>query len=233
MRPLLAIHPPPRLARGVSAAAALCLAALVTLGAREARAQACVPEDCLPSPSSAYAGAFTYHFSGVGFSADLSNPVLHNFTSCASPPPSVPSAFVVSSFNALMDFGLSVNGGSTLPKGANAAATIRVAFNHQSGSTRFFDTEMLQLDLSGGTLPAGMLIRESPTLASTGQTTIQDPSGGNFRIDSFFDVFVELSFDGGATWIPSNGPGHMTLTGPGCPTPTRRDTWGRVKVIYR
>lgn len=233
MHPVLAIHPPPNLAGRVSAAA-LCVAVLVTLGARETRAQACVPEDCLPSPNSAYAGAFTHHFAGIGVSADLSNPVLHNFTSCASPPPSVPAASVVSSFNALMDFGLSVNGGPTVATQANAGATIRVAFDHQSGSTRFFDTEILQLDLSGGTLPSGTLVRESPTRASLGQTTIQDLGGGNFRVDSFFDVFVELSLDGGVTWIPdSNGSGHMTLTGPGCPTPTRRGTWGQVKVIYR
>ena len=45
--------------------------------------------------------------------------------------------------------------------------------------------------------------------------------GGNFQITSFFDIFTDLSLDGGATWIPGTGPGPggatvMTLeaTGP-------------------
>ena len=59
------------------------------------------------------------------------------------------------------------------------------------------------------------MIRESPTLQSTGQTKITDIGGGNFHIDSFFDVFTELSVDGGSTWIPSASSSHVNLT----PTP--------------
>lgn len=68
-----------------------------------------------------------------------------------------------------------------------------------------FDTEMLQLDISGGNLPAGVMLRESPSLQSTGQTNIDDIGGGVFRISSFFDVFTELSLDGGDTWLPASG----------------------------
>jgi len=50
--------------------------------------------------------------------------------------------------------------------------------------------------------------RESPTLASTGETRIT-PSPGGFMISSFFDVFTELSLDGGKTWSPASQPGHM------------------------
>src|SRR5262249_24791170 len=57
----------------------------------------------------------------------------------------------------------------------------------------FYDTEMLQLDF---TLPNGMMVRESPTRASTGKTAIAPDPGGGFMIDSFFDVFTELSTDG-------------------------------------
>lgn len=52
------------------------------------------------------------------------------------------------------------------------------------------------------------MIRESPTLASTGQTTVTPIGGGLFQIDSFFDVFTELSLDGGATWLPSVNTTH-------------------------
>ena len=61
-----------------------------------------------------------------------------------------------------------------------------------------FDTEMLQLDLTG----TGFMIRESPTLQSTGHTKVTDIGGGLYKIDSFFDVFTELSFDG-INWMPA------------------------------
>jgi hypothetical protein len=70
---------------------------------------------------------------------------------------------------------------------------------------------MTQLDIAGGNLPPGALIRESPTLASTGLTSIQNLGGGNFKIDSFFDVFIELSLDGGQSFIPCNPCPHVEL----------------------
>ena len=86
-----------------------------------------------------------------------------------------------------------------------------------------YDTEMLQLDLQGVNpfFPAAggptFMIRESPTRQSLGHTTITDIGGGLYQIDSFFDVFTELSIDGGATWMPSNnGAGHVELV----PEPT-------------
>ena len=89
--------------------------------------------------------------------------------------------------------------------------------------TGTFQTEMLALDLQGGSLPPGVMIRESPTLQSLGQTTITAIGPGQYQIDSFFDVFTELSIDGGATWMPSNtGPGHVTLV----PEPTSMSLLG-------
>ncbi|MGH7740562.1 MAG: hypothetical protein ACRENS_00915 [Candidatus Eiseniibacteriota bacterium] len=207
---------------------------LVAAFARDARAQACVPEECQPSPSSSYASAYHNSFSSSSITVDLSDLVLHSFSTCGPPPASSAGSTATQSFNAVMDFKLSVNGGSVTSGQAPAVATIRLAFNHEAAPTRFFDTEMLQLDISGGALPSGTLVRESPTLASTGQTTIQDLGGGNFHVESFFDVFFELSLDGGVTWMPaSNGPDHMTLSGPGCPTPNHRRSWGQLKLIYR
>src|SRR5207249_3244336 len=53
--------------------------------------------------------------------------------------------------------------------------------------------------------------RESPSFESLGHTQLTDIGGGLFRIDSFFDVFVEISFDG-QTWLSSsNGPAHLDL----------------------
>lgn len=76
-----------------------------------------------------------------------------------------------------------------------------------------FDTEMLALNLSGGTMPPGVMIRESPTLQSLGHTTLAPIGGGLFHIDSFFDVFTELSVDGGQSWTPSSsGPARLNIT---------------------
>lgn len=46
-------------------------------------------------------------------------------------------------------------------------------------------------------------LRESPTLDSVGQTSVQPIGGGVYQIDSFFDIFTEVSIDGGASWTPA------------------------------
>jgi hypothetical protein len=77
-------------------------------------------------------------------------------------------------------------------------------------TTGTFPTEMIAMSLQGG--PGGMIqVRESPTLPSLGQTRITDTGGGMYHIDSFFDVFTELSLDGGATWIPSAASTRVDL----------------------
>ncbi len=84
-------------------------------------------------------------------------------------------------------------------------------------TTGTWETEMLSMSLTGAAVlplgpPLALVVRESPTLQSTGQTTITDLGGGQFHIDSFFDVFTELSIDGGANFIPSVGSMRMRLT---------------------
>ena len=78
----------------------------------------------------------------------------------------------------------------------------------------FYDTEMLQLDISGGNLPQNMKLRESPTLASTGKTAIQPQANGQYIISSYFDVNTEVSMDNGQTWsVSTSAPPHMSLVG--------------------
>ena len=87
-----------------------------------------------------------------------------------------------------------------------------IVFGRVGNLTGTFNTEMLSMNLSGNTALGPFMIRESPTLPSLGQTTVTDIGGGLYRIDSFFDVFTELSIDGGATWMPDTvGPVHMML----------------------
>jgi hypothetical protein len=89
---------------------------------------------------------------------------------------------------------------------------------HETG---IFDTEMLSMDMTGlmhvpgYPEPISIALRESPTLASLGRTEIQAVTDGvgNYAIDSFFDVFTELSVAGLTPgFVPAvNGPTTAVL----------------------
>ena len=76
------------------------------------------------------------------------------------------------------------------------------------GSSCAIGIELVALSLISTVNPL-VRLRESPTLASLGRMTINsDGSGTGGNFDSFFDVFFELSFDGGSTFSPM-GPLHL------------------------
>ena len=84
------------------------------------------------------------------------------------------------------------------------------------GTTNTYDIEMLTLsmDLIAPIVNPGIpayRIRESTTLRSLGRYTVETLASGEYRIDSFFDVFLEISFDDFQTWIPSDGPVRLSL----------------------
>lgn len=187
--------------------------------------------DCLPPQNSEYVGQF-HQMYAAGL-IDLRDPIHDRFTTC-DPPPGLGAADQFENFGSTVRCNISTDGGGTYqPHQIPAQVTVKVHNSGPIGAGRtLFDTEMLQLDLAGGTLPPGVMIRESPTKQSLGQTTSRPVSGG-YAIDSFFDVFTELSLDGGQTWYPSEGAaGHMTMQGPQ-PTPMRKSTWGSLKLMYR
>jgi hypothetical protein len=105
---------------------------------------------------------------------------------------------------------VNVNGSPFQPSsGSGPEQTL--TFGKVGNVTGTFNSEMTLLNLSGSSPFGPFMIRESPTLATLGQTSITNLGGGQFHIDSFFDVFTELSVDGGATWIPSSGSDRFTL----------------------
>ena len=95
-----------------------------------------------------------------------------------------------------------------------SGSEMAVAFNKIGNPTGTFQTELLAMNLSGNSAYGSFMIRESPTHLSKGQTTITGLGGGQYQINSFFDVFTELSMDGGQTWIPSTTSSHVTLEAP-------------------
>ena len=162
--------------------------------------------DLLPPGSVGhYAGRF--HSYGGG-AVVLNNPLHFGFVGMGyPPPPPIPGPCTTGNL-----FGGSIGGnlgGNNVT--APATARVEVCFAHTSGvNDREFDTEMLQLDVMGGDLPPTHMIRLTTGDAqrrSTGHMVIRGDPGGPFQIASFFDVFTELSLDGGMTWIPSDGDG--------------------------
>ena len=120
----------------------------------------------------------------------------------------------------LTGFGAAPGIGLPATPSSSAGTSDMLFFGKVGNVTGTFNTEMLSLNLNGVIPGAGaFMIRESPTLQSLGVTSVAGIGGGQFRIDSFFDVFTELSIDGGATWSPAtSGPAHFDL-GPPVPEP--------------
>lgn len=118
---------------------------------------------------------------------------------------------VFETFDSTVSGNVSVNGGQSLPVTLTGLVNVTL-FNYAPGELGTFITEMTALNLAGPTPFGPIEIRVDPVTPSTGQTTIQNIGGGQFRIDSFFDVFTDLSLDGGQTWIPSTGSTHVDLT---------------------
>lgn len=103
---------------------------------------------------------------------------------------------------------VAIGGGPPAPIVFDPVPThVRVTHQSSGPGIETFETEMVAMDPVGG----GVMIRESPTQQSLGITPLTDLGGGLMRIDSFFDIFIELSLDGGQNWVPANAPAHMTL----------------------
>src|SRR5262245_13028688 len=115
---------------------------------------------------------------------------------------------------------------------ARAQLQVRLSTVADNGIDKTVQTEILAMDIALGSLPPFILIRESPTLPSLGQAQSHTQGDGTFVVDSFFDVFTELSFDTGQTWTPSSGSLRIVLM-QAPPLPTQGTTWGSVKAMYR
>jgi hypothetical protein len=94
-----------------------------------------------------------------------------------------------------------------------------IVFGKTGNTTGTFDTEIIAMSLTGSVGGIPVEIRESPSLPSLGRTSIGDLGGGLYEIESFFDVYTELSVGGGPFMamdpLPSGHYPQMTL----CPEP--------------
>jgi T5SS/PEP-CTERM-associated repeat protein len=139
---------------------------------------------------------------------------IHDYSSSIAFPG--PGATSANTFSATLDAMLSTDGGATFnPLSTGGSISVSIQDVLDQGSRRQFASEMLAMSLSGGSLPSGFMIRESPTRASLGTATDAALVSGNHRISSFFDVYTELSIDSGNTWLPALGESaEFWLTAP-------------------
>jgi hypothetical protein len=87
----------------------------------------------------------------------------------------------------------------------------RLTFAERREGVTVLDAEIVAFDLRGGGMPEGVLVRESPGTVSSGRTTVTTVSRGRYRVESSFDVWLELSLDGGRSWSRAAAPVRMTL----------------------
>lgn len=185
------------------------------------------PTPCIfPPPSCTYfyLGQFATYTGGHQFG--LTD--LENSTDCAPLPASgVTTTYVVhASYNGHWI----PNGGPNNLVGGPAVLTFNIT-GGPPGNPTPYALEMLALDLAP--FAPGVRVRESPTHPSIGQATVQDAQLPNqYRVDSFFDVFTELTLDDGQTWLPSSDQLHLLMI-PAPPLPAQPTTWGALKVTYR
>ncbi|MDY7015146.1 MAG: PEP-CTERM sorting domain-containing protein [Cyanobacteriota bacterium] len=194
------------------------LSAIGFLGiAKPATAQACInTTSSLPPVDCAYAAQQHLTF---GPNIDFNNPLHSRFRNIIfmDPEPVNIGDMQTKMFDSSVDLTASINGQEITLKNLLAKVTTKIALTDildlSNGKTKkTFVNEMLQLDILDG-LPGGALFRESPTLASTGTTMIEELNNGKFLIDSWFNISAELSLDGGQTWIPSDAPGTVHAVG--------------------
>jgi hypothetical protein len=169
------------------------------------------PDPYLPPPNSEYldkGGWFAFYADGIV----ISNVHQHGFTSSIVPP--LPGYTTSHAFGEQVDLEVSYDGGLTFTH-ATAPATVTFQITCRLGGdgiTQYYDTEMMQLDISGGSLPPGVRLCESPIRASLGRTSEKSLLTGNYGIESFFDIYTEVSTDGGMSWYPTFiGPGTVYL----------------------
>lgn len=86
-----------------------------------------------------------------------------------------------------------------------------ITLTQSSGEGTVFATELVTFELSGTDMPEDVLVRESPGLESTGVTRITATSDGRSRVETSYEVWLEMSLDGGGSWHQAEHAVRMTL----------------------
>jgi len=184
------------------------------------------PTNCFPPLVGAFAGTAYGQYTDGSNLYVIQNVQVKDFTGC-DPLPTQVGGQTVFTMGTTLHGTFILNGA---PQSFDAPAQMTVRYVKTGGGAPDvgdYFAEMLQLTVEGGTLPAGAIIRESPTLQSTGHVTVSLVSG-SYHMDSFFDIFTELSVNGAVTWMPSSAPpSHVNLVPASTTIPTMGE-WGLI-----
>ncbi len=106
---------------------------------------------------------------------------------------------------------------------SNVATVLQIST--ETEALGLFDTEILSMDLAGAipdpNNPDDLIeLRLSTTNPHHGHITVLKLADNTYQVDSFFDVFTELSLDGGTTWLPSIGSTHLEASTNVVPEPS-------------
>lgn len=112
---------------------------------------------------------------------------------------------------------LSLNGGPAVEINGSATMTVTIddgaSLGYDSASAGSMDTVLDSLDIQASGGGNSIQITLNPSDASTGQESSTAEGGGLFNIQSFFDVFADISLNGGPA-VPVANPNTMTLYAP-------------------
>ncbi len=161
------------------------------------------PSPLLP-PDGDYAAPGMFHeYSAVGII--LADPVIHPIAGTAFRTPVGTDEYEqFDSVLTAVEIGLGIG-----PVTITGPVTV-VTYGRLSSTTGAFATEIVNMYFTADSPLGPVAIREDQNRPSLGMTTITDIGGGLYHIDSFFDVFTELSV-AGSPWISCDYSTRMTL----------------------
>ncbi|MFN3166760.1 MAG: PEP-CTERM sorting domain-containing protein [Phycisphaeraceae bacterium] len=172
-----------------------------------------------------------YQLSGGGVETEMISMSLRE--SSTAPPPQVTDLgggqFRVDSFFDI-EYRLSPPGSSDFSVDSFFDIEYSITFTNDPSRSgpdlQYFETEILSMDLTGaspGPTNTGSLLRLAPSADHRGHVTVLKAAGGgpggDFTVDSFFDITYELSLDGGNTWLDASSSSQLTESATGVPEP--------------
>ena len=98
----------------------------------------------------------------------------------------------------------------THPLEVPAVMAESIVLTSDSGDRRVYTTELVTFQLADG-MPDGVVVRESPDLVSAGPAVVTPTADGLHRVEAHYDVWLEISLDGGRSWEPAEAAVRMTL----------------------
>lgn len=115
------------------------------------------------------------------------------------------------SFNSLYEGHLSIENQEVGRITLTGVTDVTIFGRTSDTETGSFDTQMTSLDLTGSFGGHSIEIINDPSQTSSGHTTVEQVAPHEWHINSFFDVFTELSLDNGPFMPATTGAAHVDL----------------------